>query len=46
LDALDEEFYGARGGDPDSGGSDEDLYKLKVEYIRQNMGLLKSPKPL
>jgi hypothetical protein len=46
LDALDEEFYRARSGDPDSGGSDEDLYELKVEYIRQNLRLLRSPKPL
>ncbi len=36
LDALDDEFYEEKAGDPDSGGSDENLYKLKVEYIRQN----------
>jgi hypothetical protein len=36
LDALDDEFYAAKGGDPDSGGMDENLYRLKVEYIRRN----------
>lgn len=36
LDALDDEFYAAKSGDPDSGGMDEDLYQLKVEYIRRN----------
>ena len=36
LDALNDEFYEENGGDPDSGGSDEDLHRLKVQYIRQN----------
>ena len=36
LDALDNEFYEQKSGDPDSGGSDDDLRRLKVKYIRQN----------
>lgn len=36
LDALDDEFYAAKSGDPDSGGMDDDLYQLKVDYIRRN----------
>jgi hypothetical protein len=35
-DDLDEEFYQANCGDPDSGGGDHDLYKRKVNYIREN----------
>ena len=36
LDALDDEFYAAKGGSPDSGGTNDELHRLKVEYIRQN----------
>jgi len=36
LDALDEQFYAANGGGSDSGGADEELDRLKIEYIRQN----------
>jgi len=43
LDALDNEFYAAKGGSPDSGGTDEDLYRLKVEYIRQNARKICAP---
>ena len=43
LDALDNEFYDAKSGDPDSGGMDEDLYRLKVDYIRRNADRLCGP---
>ena len=36
MDALDNEFYAADGGDPDSGGGDQDLYEKKIDYIRKN----------
>ncbi|MGP0017279.1 MAG: DUF4375 domain-containing protein [Candidatus Sulfotelmatobacter sp.] len=36
LDALDNEFYAAGAGSPDSGGQDTDLQRRQVEYIRQN----------
>ncbi len=40
LDALDEEFYAGKSGDPDSGGMDEDLYRLKISFIRGNSNSL------
>jgi hypothetical protein len=43
LNALDNEFYAAKSGDPDSGGMDENLYQLKVEYIRKNADSLCGP---
>jgi hypothetical protein len=43
LESLDNEFYAAKSGDPDSGGMDEDLYQLKVEYIRGNADSLRGP---
>ena len=36
LESLDEEFYAADCGDPDSGCGDEYLHKKKIDYIRQN----------
>jgi len=36
MDALDDEFYAANCGDPDSGGGDLDLYDKKIDYIRKN----------
>jgi hypothetical protein len=36
IDALDEEFYAAKGGSPDSGGQDTTLHEQKVRYIRQH----------
>jgi len=38
LDTLDEEFYAANAGDSDSGGADQELDHLKIEYIRHNAG--------
>jgi len=40
LDELNNEFYAARRGSPESGGQDTSLYERKVEYIRQNYGAI------
>jgi hypothetical protein len=36
IDVLDEEFYAAKGGSPDSGGQDTTLHEQKVRYIRHH----------
>jgi hypothetical protein len=36
MDGLDNEFYAADCGDPDSGGGDQGLYQKKIDYIRKN----------
>jgi hypothetical protein len=43
LDALDNEFYSAGCGSPDSGGRDTNLDRMKIEYIRRNANLICIP---
>jgi hypothetical protein len=43
FDVLDDEFYAAHCGDPDSGGGDDELHRKKIRYIRRNAMVIASP---